>query len=374
MDRRKNGIRKRGNSIQIDFYYQGVRCRETIALEPTRANLNYASNLKAAIKHEIALGTFDYAKHFPNSSRAYLGSKHHPQKLTKLFDDFLLAKQRSTAFSTWRDYRSAIEYHLRPTFGDKYIQEMTTSDINNWMAGLDISNKRINNILVPLRGIFSDAFMDGRIEKNPMDRIKNLSCQTEEPRPLSPDEIESLLSHSDGQVKNLFQFAIWTGLRTSELIALLWTDINWNKKTVLIQRARVRGQIKQTKTKAGQREIMLLPPALEALIDQKTYTLLQGTEIFQNPKTGKCWENDSQIRKTAWIPAIKRAEIPYRNPYQTRHTYASMLLSAGEEPMWVAQQMGHKDWGMIRKRYGRWIPDIKHEAGYKINKLWKNQN
>jgi integrase len=31
------------------------------------------------------------------------------------------------------------------------------------------------------------------------------------------------------------------------------------------------------------------------------------------------------------------------------------MLSRGENPMWVAQQMGHKDWGMIRKVYGRWI-------------------
>jgi len=98
--------------------------------------------------------------------------------------------------------------------------------------------------------------------------------------------------------------------------------------------------------------------------------VLSHTEIFLNPRTSQPWEDDSQIRKTAWIPALKKAVIPYRNPYQTRHTYASMLLSAGEEPMWVAQQMGHKDWGMIRKRYGRWIPEIKQEAGSKIMAVW----
>lgn len=69
------------------------------------------------------------------------------------------------------------------------------------------------------------------------------------------------------------------------------------------------------------------------------------------------------IRKTLWAHALKRAEVRYRNPYQTRHTYASMMLSAGEHPMWVAQQMGHADWGMIRRIYGKWIPDADTQAG-----------
>ncbi|MGB7596783.1 MAG: site-specific integrase, partial [Gallionella sp.] len=56
--------------------------------------------------------------------------------------------------------------------------------------------------------------------------------------------------------------------------------------------------------------------------------------------------------------------------YQTRHTYASMLLSAGEDPMWVSHQMGHSDWGMIRKTYGRWIPDMNPIAGRKVEDLW----
>src|SRR5690606_30536264 len=69
------------------------------------------------------------------------------------------------------------------------------------------------------------------------------------------------------------------------------------------------------------------------------------------------------IRKTLWTPALKRAKVRYRRPYQTRHTYASMMLSAGEHPMWVAQQMGHSDWGMIRRIYGRWMPDAAPDAG-----------
>ena len=47
-----------------------------------------------------------------------------------------------------------------------------------------------------------------------------------------------------------------------------------------------------------------------------------------------------------------------------------MMLSAGENPMWVAQQMGHTDWGMIRRVYGRWIPELDTTGGDKIMAIW----
>lgn len=53
-----------------------------------------------------------------------------------------------------------------------------------------------------------------------------------------------------------------------------------------------------------------------------------------------------------WQSVLRKAGVRYRNFYQTRHTYASLLLSAGENPMGMASQMGHADWGMIRKGSG----------------------
>ncbi|WP_281718456.1 tyrosine-type recombinase/integrase [Pandoraea apista] len=74
-----------------------------------------------------------------------------------------------------------------------------------------------------------------------------------------------------------------------------------------------------------------------------------------------------------WNSALKRAGVRYRNPYQTRHIYASMMLSAGEHPMWVAKQMGHADWTMIARVYGRWMPTADLKAGDKaVEKFAKN--
>ena len=138
----------------------------------------------------------------------------------------------------------------------------------------------------------------------------------------------------------------------------------------MVRRNSVRKIIKEPKTAAGRREVVLLPMTLDALEGQKTFTFLEGKRIFHNPRTQKAWDTDAQIRRTAWQHAIKKSGIRYRNPYQTRHTYASLMLSAGESPLWVAQQMGHRDWGLIRQRYGRWIPEEDRAAGQKAAKMF----
>ncbi|TAJ20460.1 MAG: site-specific integrase [Rugosibacter sp.] len=369
MDRRK-GLKVRSDSgIEIDFMYRGRRCRETLKLEPTKPNLQHAARMREAILHEIAIGTFNYGKHFPNSALAKTLSGRSIQTVNQALDAFLQAAQKRCAPSTLRDYKSAVEYHLKPAFGDRLLVDLSTAEIKAWIGGLAISSKRINNVLVPLRGVLDDAFGDGVIERNPAARIKNLPHHTDEPDPLSPQEVILLLQACELQVRNLFQFAIWTGMRTSELIALEWGDIDWNKSIVRVRRASVRKQIKIPKTLTGERDVKLLSGALEALERQKQFSFLQSGRIFLNPRTKNPWETDAQIRRTAWQPAIRKSGIKDRNPYQTRHTFASLCLTGGENIAWVARQLGHKDIAMTLKRYARYMDGVIDSGGDKLTQL-----
>ena len=173
-------------------------------------------------------------------------------------------------------------------------------------------------------------------------------------------------------LRNMFQFLFWTGLRTSELVALLWRDIDFVKGTVKISRAKTQASVSPeiTKTKKGTRTVKLLQDALDALIAQKAHTFLAGGAVFLNHFDGQPWKGDRRIRENAWIPALKKAGVRYRYPYQTRHTYASMMLTAGEEPLWLAQQMGHSDTTMIYRNYASWITTKDDTAGMKAVKMF----
>lgn len=115
------------------------------------------------------------------------------------------------------------------------------------MAELPISAKRINNILTPLRQTYEEAFYDEAIEKNPMQRVKNLSTTRREPQPFNSTEIEKILAVLDGHAHNLIQFAFGSGLRTSELIALRWEDVDLTQGVIHVRRAEVLGNEKTIK-------------------------------------------------------------------------------------------------------------------------------
>src|SRR5437870_6834449 len=86
------------------------------------------------------------------------------------------------------------------------------------------------------------------------------------------------------------------------------------------------------------------------------------------------WIGDKCIRQGMWAPALRKAGVRYRKPYQTRHTYASMMLMANEHVMWVAKQMGHTDWSFTARTYARFIPDDAPQAGNKAVTLWSQSS
>ncbi len=378
----KSGVRAASStSIQISFCYQGVRCRERIKQVPTPQNLRNARALKGRIDNEIARNEFDYRKHFPDSPRAKRFVAMPGDAIT--FRDYLggwLETERARIkHSTWIGYQKILKYHLIPAFGVMLLTDMRRKHIYAWAdKHSDLSAKRVRNVLSPLRIALDAAVERELIAANPLNdfKLKRRAGRSEDVDPFSADERTAILaamSAIDPQVHNLVQFAFWTGLRTSELVALDWSDIDWIRGVVRVSRTLTQGMTQPedgTKTKAGAREVTLLAPALAALTAQKQHTFIKGAEVFQRPRLCERWTGDQAIRDRVWIPALKKAGVRYRNPYQTRHTYASMMLMAGENVMWVARQMGHTDWSLTAKRYSRWIPSDMPDAGSKAVALW----
>ena len=368
---------KHTQSIQISFTYNGVRCRESLNLQHTSANIKYVERLKAEIQNAIERGTFDYSIYFPNSPKIKLFSKHQVQKtIADLLNQFITLYKNALdnnkiSPSTFNSYKKVINAHLMPSFGHLLVNELEPTHLKDWIVTQNKTAKTVRNILTPLRSVLDDALNEGLIQSNPLDKIalnklliKTTTKSTYEIDPFNSDEIKAILANCEGQGKNLIQFAFWSGLRTSELIALEWQDIDFVNNKIKVSRAVVEKTEKGTKTAAGTREVMLWPLALTALQAQKEHTFIEGKRVFYNPRTKTPWETDQQIRKTLWTHILKKAGVRYRNPYQTRHTFASTLLSRGENIWWLSQQMGHVDVEMIMRNYGKWIPDSSKKNGY----------
>ncbi|MBX9597146.1 MAG: site-specific integrase [Burkholderiales bacterium] len=373
-----SGIRERNGRIEIDFYYGGVRCRETLLLEPNPKNLKYAAQLRAAILFEISLNKFDYATYFPSSQRVKQFATAQSFTMDELLNrqiELYTGRESNgnMSISTLQGYVNSIQAHLIPSFGKYDITELTPMLIKDWIYSLNCSAKTIRNTLIPLSKVLKTALNDRVIKSNPLEDldldeiIKDIAKPSirEKIDPFSTEEKEYLINIATGQLKNIVQFNFWAGLRTGELIALRWQDIDLENRIIHVKHNIVRGKEKAPKTKSGVRKIIMLPQAEIALIQQFEITGRQNDFVFHNPTYNLPWANDQAIRQQ-WQKLFKDGKVRYRYFYQTRHTYASTLLTNGENIAWIATQLGHINTEMVIKSYGKFIPDSGVIGGYKM--------
>ncbi|MCM7770128.1 site-specific integrase [Enterobacter bugandensis] len=358
---------RNGETINITFTYKGVKCREPLSnLDVTPKNIKYAERTLGEIYNKIERGTFVYAEYFPRSNRLRIFGNAAAGKTVKMYlDEYLvICETRKLSPSTIGGYkkcRSALSaLHIFPA------SELTPAALKTWIQSQKTTLKTIRNQLSFLRSALDEAVTDGILQINPVSLVTASRYQSDKSEaessyvvdPLTPTEVDALLSAAGNkQWENLFRFAIQTGLRSSELCALRWRDIDFAGRTAHVQNASVVGVIKATKTKAGTRKVELTEEALAALDSQKLFTFMKGEMIFEDPKRNKPWASADATRKKAWVPTLRKAGIRYRNPYQTRHTFATRHISQGANLFWLAGQMGHKGPEMLFRHYGKYLAE-----------------
>ena len=70
-----------------------------------------------------------------------------------------------------------------------------------------------------------------------------------------------------------------------------------------------------------------------------------------------------------WYPLLRYLGLKKRKPYQTRHTTATLWLAAGENPEWIARQMGHTNTRMLFTVYSRFVPNLTRNDGSAFDRL-----
>lgn len=354
-------------ALLVCFTFRGVRCKEVMTgLDPKIKNhVKYATATLASIKRDIGKNTFNYLNYFPESKRARIfGHAVSSRTVKQIAESWLSDVKRSMPHSTYNSYKKPCDNLIFPNIGPLRARDVTAEHLRDMFRNADISLKTARNYSIPVRAIFQRALDDDDIERNPMDKIKLKSLIPMDKHktnykidPLSEDEIKLFLRACEKHRRewlNYFTFAFYSGLRTSELFALEWKSVDWNNRSVRVCRAIVEGKAKGPKTAAGERDVVLVDMALQALQLQRAKTELAGAEVFTNPTTG----DPLMTYRTAGnvFDALSRlSKIRRRNQYQTRHSYASNVLSQGANPLFVANQLGHTDVQMVFKVYAKWI-------------------
>lgn len=365
--------------------FRGVECREPLNLTATPPNVRYAIRLRGEILNAIERGTFNYFDHFPESDNARrFGFVPSGALVGDELDTWF--RQVKLAASTRLTYGRVIEAYLRPWFGKARMRDLTPGMIRDRVLAqlLDgvadekrVTLKSARNILTPLGAMLQRACDDEKIETNPMAKVNlerywpdDLVVSEWQADPFAFDEMQAIFGKCaggpEGEEADYWRFAFGTGMRPSEQIALGWAKIDFLHLRARVDVARVTGKavpggarrtmptLKAPKTRAGVRDIELTSGAWDALQRQQSRTRLAGGEVWRDPRSRAPWGSEETLRKR-FAAILALAGVRYRNPYQTRHTFGSVLLSAGFDELWVARQMGHASVEMLRRHYGRWI-------------------
>jgi len=329
---------------------------------------------------EIAVNKFEFARRFPHSKRrdhfALLEGRTSGKRPEEaLFGEYAKrwwsAMEPGMSAGKVRDYRAILDHHLLPFFKDVSFSEIKRVLVKKFVAQLQarpnrygekLSGKTIRNVLIPLRVILWDAVDEYGWTNfpDPFARVELPRVSRPRIQPFSRGEWATLMEHMPAWYRPYFDFAVLTGLRPSEQVALKWKAIDG--EFIHIELSRVRSREKrELKTKASVRRIEIRPSMRKVLEEQRELTKGFGSEyVFVNTegrpvrqeKVGEVWQR-----------AIARSGLPYRRPYETRHSFASWALASGKSSGWVANTLGHVDTSMVCRTYGRYIPNLTRRDG-----------
>ncbi len=269
-------------------------------------------------------------------------------------------KQKQVKASTTRDYKSSMNAHFLPRFGNTPIRHITAVNVDDFMMELECSPKRINNILVPLRDLFKMAKKRCYVQENIMLDVENLRTSIPDIFPLSLEEIQAFLKVAPEHYEPFFATAFFSGMRFGEMAALKWKNVDWQRGLILIREALVYGVEGPPKTKGSVRDIDMLPPVKDALLRQQRIT---GKDKYVFKDAAGNLMTPDHAREVIWKPTLLKANLSYRPMQQTRHTFATFAIDTGEDLGWVQAMLGHSSLQMIYTRYYSWVRKATRKDG-----------
>lgn len=291
------------------------------------------------------------------------------------FEDYLIhCEERNLTKNTIDSYKFYLEYlkrHLEEANHSLLVDEITERDIKgflNFMRKTKTNNQAtINGAIAQLRPFFNYLVEEGIIQDHPMERIKKGKVDQKPIIPFSKEDIQNLLKQPDkSRHAGYRDYCIMlilasTGMRISECLNLLISDIDFKNNRILINESknrtpRIVGLAKTIRLEL-QRFIRLCHP------DSQPFNLL-----FQNQDGGKLADNTVQEKFREYG---KQAKIDPRirvSPHTFRHTYAINYLKNGGSTSSLREQLGHRTIETVEK-YLYWSTDDKLEEFQKYNPL-----
>lgn len=347
--------------LYLDIRYgNNQRKRSATGMKDTLANRNLLEkkvipNLEA----QILNGEYN-----PNVKNEYV-----PITVKEYGYKSLLRHKNKRRKHVQKAYIQHFESKIVPYFGDTLITHISAMNLLDWQNKLleKFQASSVKKFRTVFNSILEDArkelingkkmmtenpFRDVDVPKEPdifVDYEDEDSLIDNKINPFSLEEINELLSKSSGYLKNFIGIASFTGMRPGEIVALRWSDVDFDNEIIKVRKTRIQGENGPPKKKASVRDVEMLAGVKEFFLEQYKITGHLTNEVFVNSSKLPFYSHDFIAKQFKdLLPKDDRRYL-----YQLRHSFATMMITEGEDILWVSRMMGHKNSNITLQTYAK---------------------
>lgn len=268
--------------------------------------------------------------------------------------------------NTRRNYKERFEHNIKYCIGNMLLSNVKPMHCQNVLNQMkdDYKTSTIYQTRITMYCMFLDAVENDMILKNPVTKaVKyNIGKEPKKVRALTINEQKKFLEVAEKSSNyNQFTFILQTGLRTGELIGLKWTDVDWEKRVIHIQRSMEyrysvgEWRIGEPKSRSGYRDVPLTEEAMTILKKQKEKLKsikvinMQFKDFVFLCRKGEPTKNSAY--DTALLKLCDKAGIDRFSMHVLRHTFATRCIEAGMRPKTLQIILGHSNVGITMNLY-----------------------
>ena len=273
--------------------------------------------------------------------------------------------------TTLASYEADLALYILPFFGNRFISSLACPDIRAFLSGLSdngCSAKTVKNIVSVLSKMLTSAVADNYCKSNPVKSIEipKREERFQAERVMDDNFYQFLHLIENDKYADLYYIALTTGMRKGELIALKWTDIDFDQQEILISRqlqpdkVNCSGKYIETTLKNGKRRTISIPKATADRLRRVLHaqTIMEAAGYLTNPEGYVFLSDDDTHLKSSTINKnfrrfIKRhPELPQRMRFHDlRGSYVTHLFDLGASPKAISAMVGHSTVGFTADFY-----------------------
>ena len=260
--------------------------------------------------------------------------------------------------------------YILPRWGTYPIAEVKTVAVEDWLSSLELANGTKAKIRNIMSALFTHAMRYEWTDRNPITLVRQSAKRERIPEILEVGELTALLAELEPPYSQMVLLAAVTGLRASELLALQWSDVDFEGRQINLSRGIVEGVVGEMKTEASRKPIPMesvLAESLASLKQQSPYNH-PNDWVFASPrvKGERPYWPDSALSKVVRRAAARAAITKHIGWHTFRHTYATLLTANGEDIKTVQESLRHASSRITLDVYAQGISSTKRQAQTKV--------